>query len=115
MTKYTYELFAENPPYSEDVSLFKARIEPPLPVLPEQALEDYHYDGIEVKLYATTESATVYQKDHTREQLNHGERTQQVVSFLNDILVVLNSVEANDPSVWAQGETRLDIQPTGEM
>ncbi len=115
MAEYTFELFAENPSFSESVSSFTARIEPPVSALPERPFEDYNYDGLEIRHYATTESASVYRIDHTREQLTHAARTQQVVDCLNKMSAILNGIETNNSDVWAEGEERVNIHQAGEV
>lgn len=108
MANYRYDL---RELHEDDYSFFTARIEPPIFPLPDIYVENNIFDGMEIKHYVTTESASVYRVDIEDNARDFPliDRTKQTVKFLSGLMVLLNGIETNDASIWASGESKVYI------
>lgn len=107
MANYSYKIFAVDDGFKEDYSMFTVRIEPPIFPLPEIFVENNIFTGMDIKHYATTQSASVYRIDHNEKDLTHEVRTMDTVAFLSRLVKMLNGIENNDATIWAEDEIRV--------
>lgn len=106
MAHYSYELFVDS--LDDETSFFTARIKPPV-AISDKLVEDHRFGGMDIDCFAVTESASVYRIDHNNTRISNEDRVWQVVNFMDNVLGVLNSIELNDPAVYANGEVRIDL------